>query len=151
MKTTIADLCRSATAKRLGIKNEPDSDLHRERLEWLCARADEALTLIRRSWPGAKISSGYRNHAVNRAVGGSNTSDHPKALAIDIVAPGVVDYVPMAKYVATYLGEIGIRPQQILAESTPPHLHLGYPDESERIAGYVTVLLRETPKGWAKP
>jgi zinc D-Ala-D-Ala carboxypeptidase len=139
-------------ALRLGIDNQPATVLHRQRLTWLCVRADEVLLVLRRSWPAVKVSSGYRCPALNKAIGGSQTSDHPKALAFDLVAPGVVDYVPMGKYLATYLGDLSVRPQQILAESD--HLHVGFPDEIERSAGYVTVVLRETlkdgAKGWAK-
>ena len=81
MPTTVADLLKSPTAKKRGINNTPDNELHQKRLEWLCVNVDSVLIVIQRVWPNAKLTSGYRCAALNKAVGGSATSDHPRALA----------------------------------------------------------------------
>ena len=79
---TIKELCTSATATKLGIKNEP-SKAALLNLESLVLNI---LDPLREAWGGAiKVTSGYRSAALNKAVGGSTTSAHRYGLAADIV------------------------------------------------------------------
>ena len=79
---TIKELCASATATRLGIKNEPT----KAALLNLESLVLNILDPLRAAWGGAiKVTSGYRSAALNKAVKGSNTSAHRYGYAADIV------------------------------------------------------------------
>ena len=79
---TIKELCASATATKFGIKNEPT----KAALLNLESLVLNILDPLRAAWGGAiKVTSGYRSAAVNKAVGGSNTSAHRYGYAADIV------------------------------------------------------------------
>lgn len=78
---TIAELCKSATADRLGINNR----CRQEHVENLTALVDNVLDPLR-EWYGKPllVSSGYRCPALNSAVKGSPTSQHMSGQAADI-------------------------------------------------------------------
>lgn len=78
---TIGELCRSETAERRGIKNEPTEEVARN----LTALVDNVLDPLR-EWYGKpiRVNSGYRCAELNRAVGGVATSQHMKGEAADI-------------------------------------------------------------------
>ena len=79
---TIKELCASAKATALGIKNEP-SKAALVNLESLVLNI---LDPLRAAWGGGIIvTSGYRSAALNKAVGGSPSSAHRYGLAADIV------------------------------------------------------------------
>lgn len=79
---TIKELCASATATRLGIKNEP-SKAALVNLESLVLNI---LDPLRAAWGGGIIvTSGYRSAALNKAIKGSPTSAHRYGYAADIV------------------------------------------------------------------
>lgn len=82
---SINELTRSATANRLGIDNTP-SEAIRKNLEKLI---NTVLDPLREAW-GAPIivTSGYRCHALNRAVKGSKTSQHVLGQAADLKTVG---------------------------------------------------------------
>jgi len=73
----------SNTALRLGIDNTPPSDV----LEAMKAVSDHCFEPLR-EWYNKplKVNSFYRCPALNKAVGGSATSQHVKGEAIDISA-----------------------------------------------------------------
>lgn len=81
---TLAELTRSDTAQARGIDNAP-SPTHLANLMRLAATLEE----VRAALGGMPIliSSGYRSPALNRAVGGSSTSDHANGLAADFTCP----------------------------------------------------------------
>ena len=83
---TLLELLRSETADRLGIRNLPsDGDL--ERLEWLITHC---LDPIRKLWGQIiRVNSGYRSPELNRAVGGSPTSQHMTGEAADITTGSI--------------------------------------------------------------
>jgi len=82
---SLAEFTRSSTAKRRGIDNNPDKD-HLEAAKQL---ADNIFQPIREHFGKAIfISSGYRSDALNKAIGGSATSQHSKGEAIDIDMDG---------------------------------------------------------------
>lgn len=78
---TIAELCRSNTADRLGINNR----CKQEHVTSLTALVDNVLDPLR-EWYGKPlvVSSDYRCPALNKAVGGSATSQHMSGQAADI-------------------------------------------------------------------
>lgn len=79
---TISELTRSSTAKSQGIDNTPPADV-RAKLQTLIT---QCLDPIRRIYGRPIIvSSGYRCPALNKAVGGSETSQHMKGEAADLV------------------------------------------------------------------
>jgi len=80
---TLAEVTKSNTAVRLGIDNTPTTE-HEINLHLV---ASEIFEPIRVHFGVAiGISSGYRGKALNKAVGGSKTSDHCKGMALDIDA-----------------------------------------------------------------
>lgn len=78
---TIAELCRSNTADRLGINNRCKI----EHVSTLTALVNNVLDPLR-EWYGKPIvvNSGYRCPALNEAVKGSKTSQHMTGQAADI-------------------------------------------------------------------
>jgi D-alanyl-D-alanine dipeptidase len=82
----LAEVIRSSTAKRLGIKNEPTA-IHLNNLKILAEKIFQPI----RSHFGKPIfiSSGYRSAALNKATpGASTTSQHSSGEAIDIDMDG---------------------------------------------------------------
>lgn len=71
----------SNTAKRLGIKNEPN-EVQLENMKLIAEKIFEPL----REFVGGpiKVTSFFRSKAVNKALGGSKTSQHILGLAIDL-------------------------------------------------------------------
>ena len=76
----LSEITRSNTAKRLGISNEPT----KEHLENLQRIIFNIIQPMRDSLGPIRISSGYRSKELNRAIGGSNKSQHCKGQALDI-------------------------------------------------------------------
>lgn len=80
---TLAELTRSATARRAGLLNVP-SPLVVNNLTELCLRV---LQPLREAWGGPiVVGSGYRCPELNRLVGGVKNSDHIYGCAADIHA-----------------------------------------------------------------
>ena len=83
---TLSEMTKSETALRHGLPNDPEPD-HLENMKKL---AEHVLQPVRDHYGrGVKVNSAYRHPDVNRAVGGSTTSDHCKGMAADIEIPGV--------------------------------------------------------------
>lgn len=83
---TLGEFTRSQTAIRRGIRNVPTAE-HVRNMELLCREVLEPLRAqFRRP---VVISSGFRSAALNRAIGGSATSQHSQGEAADIEIPGV--------------------------------------------------------------
>ena len=84
---TLEEFTRSGTAKRLGIANIPNGRQIRN-MKYLCVTLLEPLRSALRSKVHPKavvvITSGFRVPALNLAVGGVKTSQHPKGEAADI-------------------------------------------------------------------
>lgn len=76
----LSEITHSNTAKRLGIDNEP-TETHLQNMQHL---VDNLLQPLRDAVGPIRISSGYRNPALNRAIGGSRSSQHCKGEALDI-------------------------------------------------------------------
>jgi hypothetical protein len=82
---TLQEMTRSETAKRKGIDNTPTA----EEIENMKVLAEKIFQPIR-DYFGVPIhiSSGYRSKKLNKAIGGSSTSQHCKGEAIDIDMDG---------------------------------------------------------------
>ena len=85
---TFKEATFSATAQRLGIKNEPTL----EHLKAMITVAEKCFEPLR-GWYGKplRINSFYRGKELNKAVKGSLTSQHCKGEAIDIDAGSVAE------------------------------------------------------------
>ena len=76
----LSEITNSNAAKRLGIENEP-TEKHLENLQRI---VDILLQPLRDALGPIRISSGFRNSSINRAIGGSRKSQHCKGEALDI-------------------------------------------------------------------
>lgn len=80
---TIKELTKSSTAEAKGIDNTPTQEVERN----LTALVDNVLDPLREIYgKPITVNSGYRCPELNKAVGGSATSDHVKGFAADITA-----------------------------------------------------------------
>ena len=80
---TFEEMIFSQTAMRKGLNNVPPQHLMSV-LRHTCECMEEVRALLGVS---IHVSSGYRAPSVNTAIGGSPTSQHPKAEAVDFTAP----------------------------------------------------------------
>ncbi|MFY7938748.1 MAG: D-Ala-D-Ala carboxypeptidase family metallohydrolase [Flavobacterium sp.] len=81
----LAEVIRSESAKRRGIKNMPPEE-HIKNLKLLAENIFEPIRANFRQ--PIRISSGYRSKELNDAIGGSLTSQHCQGEAIDIDMDG---------------------------------------------------------------
>jgi len=79
---TLAEMTASQVALRAGLDNSPDSVAIANLVE-LCKTLEAVRTLVDRP---ILVTSGYRCEALNRRIGGSNSSAHIRGLAADILA-----------------------------------------------------------------
>jgi putative chitinase len=95
---TLGEMIVSPTAKRLGIPNTP-TPAHIENMRYCC---EKILEPVRAKFGPVTINSSYRAPLVNKAVGGSATSQHVNGQAIDFEVKGV-DNKKVADWVADNL------------------------------------------------
>jgi hypothetical protein len=126
---SLAEVTKSATAKRRGIANEPSID----HLESLKALAENIFQPIREEFMcPIFISSGYRSEELNEAIGGSKTSQHSKGEAIDLDADvyGVITNADIFHYI-----EDSLNFDQLIWEfgtdDNPDWVHVSYKREGE--------------------
>lgn len=82
---SLSEMISSESAKRLGISNKPTAE-HIENMKLL---AEKVFQPIRNHFNvPINISSGYRSKELNKAIGGSKTSQHSKGQAMDIDMDG---------------------------------------------------------------
>jgi len=126
---TLAQLCYSDTAKKLGIDNTPPAYVI-ENLRLLC---ENILEKVYAKFGKVQINSAYRSPRVNRAVGGSSTSQHTTGQAADIEVIGISNYK-----VAMWIKENLKYDQLILEECKNPNdindgwIHVSYNKNRER-------------------
>ena len=96
---TLREFTRSQTAERRGISNMPTA-AHLRAMQLLCVKVLEPA----RAHFGrpVRVTSGYRSGELNRAIGGSPTSQHCNGEAADWEVPGV-DNRRVAKWVEANL------------------------------------------------
>jgi zinc D-Ala-D-Ala carboxypeptidase len=91
---TLTEFTKSQTALRKGL----DNTMPEEHLEAAKLLAEHVLQPVREHFGITTINSGYRGAELNKAVGGSSTSQHCKGQAADIEVPGVSNY-DVAKWI----------------------------------------------------
>jgi hypothetical protein len=84
---TLEEMLVSEWAARNGINNAPSGPFVIENLRLLCVHVLEPLRRILRL--PIIVTSGFRHPTVNKAIGGSETSDHMQGRAADIIVPRV--------------------------------------------------------------
>jgi hypothetical protein len=84
---SMTEFTKSQTALREGIDNAPQG----EHLDSAKALFENVVQRVRDRFGTTVINSGYRSPALNKAVGGSATSQHCKGEAADIECPGVAN------------------------------------------------------------
>ena len=77
---TLSEITKSNTAKRLGIDNAPNQE-HLNNMQILIR---DLIQPMRDALGPIRVTSGYRNPTLNRAIGGSTKSQHCKGQAVDI-------------------------------------------------------------------
>jgi len=122
---SLAEVTRSDTAKRKGISNEPTAE-HLENLKTISVEVFDKV----REYFGVPIfvSSGYRSAALNKAIGGSSTSDHNLGRALDLDQDGhgngvtnadVFNYIKNNLEFDQLIWEFG-------TDKNPDWVHVGY-------------------------
>lgn len=81
-----AEAIHSQTAIRKGINNTPN----KEQLENMQLLAEKVFEPLREKFGAIRISSFFRSVKLNKAIGGSATSQHCTGEAMDIQAMGVI-------------------------------------------------------------
>lgn len=112
----LSTLTVSSTGTKLGLSNQPTSSAHKANLSLLSD------FLAKLPFP-VRVSSGYRSYAVNKAVGGSSSSQHPNGLAVDFTPTTMSN-----KDAATWLYEnLDDFPEldQVIWYSDTTHVHVG--------------------------
>ena len=119
----LAEFIRSSTAKRAGISNMP-TDAHLENIKLLCEKILEPIRVhFARS---IILSSGYRSSALNRAVGGSSSSQHCSGEAADIDMDGTnVTNAQIFNYIKDNL-EFDQLIWEFGTDSNPDWVHVSY-------------------------
>ena len=122
---SLAEVTRSETAKRNGVSNMP-TEAHIANFKLLAEKVFEPI----RTHFGKPIhiSSGYRSDALNKAVGGSSSSQHCTGEAIDIDMDGsahgitnkmVFDYIKDNLQFDQLIWEFG-------TDANPDWVHVSY-------------------------
>jgi zinc D-Ala-D-Ala carboxypeptidase len=125
---TLEEMIRSQTASRIGIDNTPDAEeIENGRL--LCSLLLEPARAILSKALGREVSmhidSAFRCRALNRAVGGSETSVHPNFLAGDVI-PGLPSDVSLRMAFDLLRKNFDLPYDQIILECNE-WIHLGLP------------------------
>lgn len=80
-EVTWKEMCKSETAKRYKIENNPDGNS----IVNLEALIEYIVKPIYDKFPTAEVTSGYRCEKLNDKVGGAKGSQHTKGQAVDLV------------------------------------------------------------------
>jgi len=94
---TIEELTASGYAARHGISNIPPKQ-ELENLKHTAMQLDRVRALL--GCP-VLVSSGYRNKAVNKAIGGARNSQHMQGQAVDFTAPSFGSPEAVARAIAS--------------------------------------------------
>jgi len=122
---SLAEVSRSETAKRRGINNTPSG----EHLENFKILAENVFEKVREHFGvPIHISSGYRSKELNKAIGGSATSQHCSGEAIDIDMDGSAHGVTNAQ-VFNYIKD-NLEFDQLIwefgSDTNPDWVHVSY-------------------------
>lgn len=114
---TLAEFLASQTATRKGISNTPDAGSLNTIRTVLAPGMQRIRDLL-----GVPlfITSGYRSPSLNRAVGGSRTSQHVTGNAADFNAPGFGSPLEICRFLDKHRAQIGF--DQLIEEGTWVHV-----------------------------
>ena len=122
---TIAELCKSETADRLGIDNR----CKKEHVYNMTALVDNVLDPLREAYgKPIQVNSGFRCLALNKAVKGSATSDHMTGRAADITGGSPKEN----KRLFYLIQELGLPFDQLIDEKNFSWVHVSYRKEGNR-------------------
>lgn len=122
---TFDELSRSDTATRLNIDNTPSPAARSN----LAALTDNILDPLREAWgKPITVNSGYRCPALNKAVGGSATSQHMNGQAADITTGNKVDNARLFQLVQ----DLGLPFDQLIDEQGFAWIHVSYSPRHRR-------------------
>ena len=116
---TIKELCQSSTAAQKRIDNTPNSTII-SNLELLVKHILDPLR--ERYGKPIHVNSGYRSPALNKAVGGSKTSQHMTGLAADITAGSAVKN----KILFSLVQELDLPFDQLIDEKNFRWIHVSF-------------------------
>jgi len=111
---TLEELTFSQTATRRGIDNVPEGAIL-ARLEDTALQFDEVRELLGHP---IRVSSGYRSPALNRVIGGVDSSHHTQGWAVDFTCPKFGTPYAVAKAIE----KSGIPFDQLIYEGTWVHI-----------------------------
>lgn len=110
---SLSEFVSSDTARRRGIENVPNFE-EVSHLDELC---NSFLQPLRDAWgSGISVTSGYRCAALNKAVGGSDTSVHMRGWAADL-QPVNGRFDDFVHFTLAWVAKYGYKFDQILIES----------------------------------
>lgn len=113
----IDEFTTSQTAARRGINNTPPPEAIK-RLQNTAKNLEKVRAVLGKP---LLISSGYRSPALNKAVGGSATSDHMTGDAADFISPGFGTPIAICRAIVA----AGIKFDQLIEEGTWVHISFG--------------------------
>jgi len=122
----LSEITRSNAAKRLGIDNGPS----KEHLRSIQRIITNLIQPMREALGPIRISSGYRNPALNRAIGGSVKSQHCKGEALDLQfwSEGKISN----KEIYNWVLESGVEFDQMINEFDFAWIHISLIKEDNR-------------------
>lgn len=124
---TIAELVKSETADKKAI----DNILPKELLPNAQALVDNVLDPLREAYgKPITVTSGYRCPVLNKAVGGSKTSDHMNGCAADIV--GTPNTPKENKRLFNLIQELKLPFDQVIDEKNFSWVHVSHRREGNR-------------------
>lgn len=126
---TYEELIASSTAKRLKLDNTPTQQ-QKANLKKL---AIEILQPIRDAWGSSiVVTSGFRATKVNKAVGGSSTSQHCSGSAADLKVGGVAQNKKLFELITRLIKENKIKVGQLINEYNYSWIHVSLPRENKK-------------------
>jgi uncharacterized protein YcbK (DUF882 family) len=122
---TIKELCKSATASQKGINNSPNSEVIKN-LELLVANVLDPLR--EKYGKPIRVNGAYRCPELNKAVGGSKTSQHMTGQAADITVGSPDDN----KKLFNLIIEMNLPFDQLIDEKNFRWIHFSYSDRKRK-------------------
>ena len=93
---SLAEMCESASAVKLGITNLPQKEEYLTSLKYICVNILEPVRA--RYGSPIRVTSGFRSWKLNAAIGGAANSQHCLGQAVDIVGQSPLDTVLLYVY-----------------------------------------------------
>ena len=123
---TLAEVEYSSTARRIGIKNE----MPKKHIANMQRLITDLIQPLRDSIGPIRVTSGYRSKELNRAIGGSNRSQHSKGEALDLQfwEKGKMNN----KVIYDWILESGLEFDQMINEFDYAWIHISLKEDNNR-------------------